>query len=426
MHNLNRILTLIVLCVALVPLGTLALLTSEERVQADRVLREALEAAGESRRERNSWKLTQKLQERVRERSVKELPVLAREKRAVRLRLANLYRIVQDLSARADRLRNDQARAGRLFEREKEKLVAFIRFLERRNLVAVLSNDAGGKDLLRRMVRGSIGERVDEDLGFRALARARKQLLALLAQAQDSAEFSAEKLRSVAGEVMEEIEPLRERHEDLMREYRTTQLALDQAERTIELSEAELQEIKEEDALVQGDILKMQGELQRIDARIRTHVERELIEKGLLGPRERDAAENSGFMWPVEGPVSAGFLNERYKKFFGIPHFGLDIVVPQGTAVRSAADGVVYVYRDGGAKKYTYVLIGHRGGYATLYGHLCEVWVQPGQDVKKGEFIGLSGGARGAPGSGPMTTGSHLHFEVIFEGRHIDPATILP
>jgi murein DD-endopeptidase MepM/ murein hydrolase activator NlpD len=64
-------------------------------------------------------------------------------------------------------------------------------------------------------------------------------------------------------------------------------------------------------------------------------------------------------------------------------------------------------------------------GYATLYGHLSLTQVAPGQEIHKGDVIGLSGGTPGTPGAGPTTTGPHLHFEVILNGSNIDPMTIL-
>jgi murein DD-endopeptidase MepM/ murein hydrolase activator NlpD len=119
-------------------------------------------------------------------------------------------------------------------------------------------------------------------------------------------------------------------------------------------------------------------------------------------------------------------MDADYKKQFGVPHLGEDIVVPQASAVYAAADGIVFLVRDGGLTGYSYILIGHRDGYATLYGHVSQALVAAGQEVTAGQQIALSGGTPGMHGSGPMTTAAHLHFEVIRAGVNIDPKSVLP
>jgi murein DD-endopeptidase MepM/ murein hydrolase activator NlpD len=52
--------------------------------------------------------------------------------------------------------------------------------------------------------------------------------------------------------------------------------------------------------------------------------------------------------------------------------------------------------------------------------------VEEGQLVQPGDVIGLSGGAPGTRGAGWMTTGAHLHFEVLENGEHVDPLDHLP
>jgi murein DD-endopeptidase MepM/ murein hydrolase activator NlpD len=150
---------------------------------------------------------------------------------------------------------------------------------------------------------------------------------------------------------------------------------------------------------------------------------------GLLSAAPEDAPVKSlpdNFIWPVEGPLAAHFHDALYLKFFGIPHQGIDIITHQLTPVKSAADGIVFLVKDGGLLGYTYVLIGHRDGIATLYGHLNVVQVAPGQEIHRGDVIGLSGGAPGTAGAGLITTGPHLHFEVIQNGINIDPLSVLP
>lgn len=208
-----------------------------------------------------------------------------------------------------------------------------------------------------------------------------------------------------------------------VRDYKKT-------EQLIAVSERELEEIKAIMKEVHGEVLRLQGELARIDETLRVRAQRELIKKGLL---DRDdiamhAAANMtpSFAWPVYGPVSAGFKNAAYKKHFGVDHFGTDIVVGQGSPVAAAADGIVFMARDGGKTGYSYLLIGHRGGYATLYGHLSEFLVAPGQTVSAGDIVALSGGQPGTHGAGPMTTAAHLHFEVIKDGTNVNPQSVLP
>jgi murein DD-endopeptidase MepM/ murein hydrolase activator NlpD len=87
---------------------------------------------------------------------------------------------------------------------------------------------------------------------------------------------------------------------------------------------------------------------------------------------------------------------------------------------------IILPFAYGGEKGYSYILIVHRDGYATLYGHLSSFLVATGDQVKKGQVIGLSGATPGTHGAGPMTTGPHLHFEVIKNGKHIDPLSVLP
>lgn len=132
------------------------------------------------------------------------------------------------------------------------------------------------------------------------------------------------------------------------------------------------------------------------------------------------------FFWPVSGIITAGFFDASYEVVFGVPHRAIDIAVPQATPVRSISDGVVYAFKDGGLTGYSYVLVGHRNGYASLYGHVSTSFVKKGDIVSAGQLIALSGGRPGTHGAGYMTTGAHLHLEVTKDGAHVDPQSVLP
>ncbi|MFH1671104.1 MAG: M23 family metallopeptidase [Patescibacteria group bacterium] len=130
--------------------------------------------------------------------------------------------------------------------------------------------------------------------------------------------------------------------------------------------------------------------------------------------------------WPIEPQegISAGFLDRDYLRQFGIPHEAIDIPTEQGSPIAAAADGVVEIMYEG-ESGYNYVILKHAGG-ATLYGHVSAFLVQEGQYVHRGDVIALSGGRPGTSGAGPISTGPHLHFEVISGGVHRDPMGFLP
>ncbi len=133
------------------------------------------------------------------------------------------------------------------------------------------------------------------------------------------------------------------------------------------------------------------------------------------------------FVWPVKPMmgISAEFDDAGYQKLFGMPHQAVDIPVPQGTVVRAAADGVIAQVKDNGMG-FNSVIIKHTDGFATLYGHVSKFLVSEGDDVYAGDAIALSGGLPGTPGAGHMTTGAHLHLQLIKDGSPVDPLPYLP
>lgn len=141
-----------------------------------------------------------------------------------------------------------------------------------------------------------------------------------------------------------------------------------------------------------------------------------------------DFSDEDYLAWPVKptGGISAYFQDGTYLATFGIPHNAIDIPVSQGTMVRAPRAGVVYKIKDNEDNSYSYIILAHKGGLLTVYGHMSEVLVKERDIILPGEVIGLSGGIPGTKGSGYLTTGAHLHFEVIKSGKHIDPLLILP
>ncbi len=113
-----------------------------------------------------------------------------------------------------------------------------------------------------------------------------------------------------------------------------------------------------------------------------------------------------------------GYFGMRIHPIYKInmPHEGMDFTAPVGTDVFATGNGVVArVFNSRARRGYgTYIIIDHGYGYRTLYAHLDKVLVRQGQEVKRGDVIGLVGntGASTAP---------HLHYEVQRNNRPIDP-----
>ena len=99
------------------------------------------------------------------------------------------------------------------------------------------------------------------------------------------------------------------------------------------------------------------------------------------------------------------------------PHTGVDLVAHTGTPIYATADGTVTEAGRNAPGRGGYgviCVINHGFGYQTLYAHMKDVKVRVGQKVKRGELIGWVG-------STGLSSGSHLHYEVILNGRHVNP-----
>lgn len=148
-----------------------------------------------------------------------------------------------------------------------------------------------------------------------------------------------------------------------------------------------------------------------------------------------EAANFLDLDWPVspEMGLTAYFEDQLYVERFGVAHHAIDVRIPHGSIIYAPSDAVVYkvfdaAKLDGEKAKlgYGYIILAHRMGTMTLYGHISGALVNEGDFVKRGQMIGLTGGTPGTPGAGVRTTGAHLHFEVIQDGVRVDPLEYLP
>jgi murein DD-endopeptidase MepM/ murein hydrolase activator NlpD len=415
MHTLNRLLVLVLCALLIVPgVGSLALVSMQDRQRAEDSLHTALQKAVGSYRQRTGLQSLRTRNQKTIEEEGKKLVQLMVRQRQLRDAIVSLRATIAKIQSHYSVKIESASGALALMEREKKTVVATVRLAYMQSLSRQRDEHGAGRELVQVTLLEAAGPAA-------AAVRLADITSTHLQYLQDL---------SLAAQTFQQLDRLTEEREALLANRLRAERSYEGAQQVVEISVEELEEIKRIMTDVHNQVLRMQGELARIDARLRAKAERALLEKGLIDPlqpgEERPAAKRPAFSWPVYGPISAGFLNASYRKYFGVPHYGLDIVVGQSTPVHSSADGVVFLVRDGGEKGYTYILIGHRNGYATLYGHLSETLVEAGQEVTAGELIGLSGGQPGTPGAGPMTTGAHVHFEVMQSGVNVDPKTVLP
>ena len=125
--------------------------------------------------------------------------------------------------------------------------------------------------------------------------------------------------------------------------------------------------------------------------------------------------EGSGELWKM--PLDVIKITSIFGPRWGRGHYGTDLDLETGDPVYSGFDGIVRV------KSYDrygwgyYVLVRHKNGLESLYGHLSKQLVEVGQELKAGDVLG-KGGSTG------RSTGSHLHYELRYRGLPFDPQKV--
>jgi murein DD-endopeptidase MepM/ murein hydrolase activator NlpD len=120
--------------------------------------------------------------------------------------------------------------------------------------------------------------------------------------------------------------------------------------------------------------------------------------------------------WPIPShtaTVTSGFGAPRR----GYAHQGIDLAAPSGTTVRSTAGGrVTFAGKSGDFGRL--VVVDHGGGWETRYAHLKKITVGRGDRIRRGDALGAVGHSGNA-------SGDHLHYEIRYEGRAVDPRSTL-
>ena len=127
-----------------------------------------------------------------------------------------------------------------------------------------------------------------------------------------------------------------------------------------------------------------------------------------------DAEHGKSFVFPTpEYARPTSHFGPRRRRF----HYGLDLAMPTGEPIYAAFDGVVRFSKYNRSYGHL-IVIRHDNGLETYYAHLSKRHVAPGTRVKAGEEIGLCGNTG-------RSRGSHLHFEIRYNGNAMNPEDVI-
>lgn len=127
--------------------------------------------------------------------------------------------------------------------------------------------------------------------------------------------------------------------------------------------------------------------------------------------------ENFSFALPLTGTITSNFgCRSSDNKIVSSYHTGLDIAANKGTKISAICDGKVILSKN--FSSYGNCVMVENSGMTIVYAHCSSLNVKEGQDIKKGDLIGTVGMTGNA-------TGPHLHLEIRYNGRYIDPNDVL-
>jgi len=227
-------------------------------------------------------------------------------------------------------------------------------------------------------------------------------------------------MQFIASKDTELLEAIETARKDLVSKLEMRAQEKEAVEQQVALLNTEKQKVAEKISRSSQAIRDYSNELKVLERQIdKLEAESARLAKSIQALMEKNRKYAGGAMaWPSKTctTISSGY-GMRYHPILkkNKMHTGIDIPAQAGTDILAANDGKVIVasWQTGYGNT---VIIDHGGGIATLYSHCSKILVKEGQTVKRGEVIAKVG-------STGWSTGPHLHFEVIKDGKTVDPMT---
>lgn len=175
-------------------------------------------------------------------------------------------------------------------------------------------------------------------------------------------------------------------------------------------STAKVLTLKENHKDINKKNINVNGKIKSINNKA-INADQEMLTTSIVNKNDTKNANNFVLKKPVKGGITTSGFGDTISRTAS--HNGHDWAVNTGTKVRAAAEGVVELAYFSESYGYN-ILINHNNGFKTRYAHLSEVKVSKGEKVEQSQVIALSG-------STGFSTGPHLHFEVVKDGKRVNP-----
>ena len=175
-------------------------------------------------------------------------------------------------------------------------------------------------------------------------------------------------------------------------------------------STAKVLTLKENHKDINKKNINVNGKIKSINNKA-INADQEMLTTSIVNKNDTKNVNNFVLKKPVKGGITTSGFGDTISRTAS--HNGHDWAVNTGTKVRAAAEGVVELAYFSESYGYN-ILINHNNGFKTRYAHLSEVKVSKGEKVEQSQVIALSG-------STGFSTGPHLHFEVVKDGKSVNP-----
>lgn len=339
-----------------------------------------------------------------------------------------------------DLLEADIKEQEQITEDQKEFVADYVNFLYRQEQSFFSANNDDIEAFKFLLADSNVSEVMQEGEYFALLHESAAQTMEQVAANEDKLREAKEKLAQEQEQIVELEKAQQNEQDQLNMQKDFKQNLLEQTKGEEEIYKELLEKSKEEQDEARAELMHLKDNLNVIKKKVEelgadfdpaqyqdllNQTSQEVYEFYLTAANRDEVGQMA---WPVlplaEKGISAYFQDENYKRWAGIPHNAIDIPTPQSTTIRAPLECVVYKVKDNGYG-YSYVILACKGGFLLTFGHISEFLVKEGEKLSVGQPVALSGGAPGTKGAGHLTTGAHLHFEVMKDGVYKDPLDYL-